>query len=215
MFLLAKHLFKDKLFALLRVVFFFSWNVIQYTAIQIRPDLLLNLLLLIGLYLLLRFEGKLIAILAGLCFGLALACSIKSLVFCGGVFFFSTAFNLYMPEYHQLHGINSYWNLYQHFMVRDLGLTCISLVGFFGVFNKSRNLCLILTLILASSFFVIRGLAPYYTLSLLSLLSLTDVYSLKDFVLKDLLAEWKKIPFVFNCIDSIAFVFSGDQSCAD
>lgn len=85
LFLIAKRVTKSRYIAIVSVAVFFMWDIVQRTAIEIRPDLLQNLFWLLAFYLFIKYyrQNKPWAMyLTGIMLGIMVCFNIKSAVVC-------------------------------------------------------------------------------------------------------------------------------------
>ncbi len=85
LFFIAKRVTKSKYIAMFSVAIFFMWDIVQRTAIEIRPDLLQNLFWLLAFYLFIKYyrrEKPWAMYLTGSMLGIMLCFNVKSAAVC-------------------------------------------------------------------------------------------------------------------------------------
>ncbi len=83
-FLIAQEINQSKLVAIYSVAIFFSWDIIQKAAIEIRPDLIQNFFWLLGFYLFIKFyktDQAWLMYLCGAALGIAIGFNFKALAY--------------------------------------------------------------------------------------------------------------------------------------
>ena len=82
-FLIAKNIYKSTNLALLSITIYSTWSIVQKVFIQIRPDIMQNLFMLMAVYLLLKAKDtkfNILFLLSGFSYGLMILFNLKSII---------------------------------------------------------------------------------------------------------------------------------------